>query len=85
VLVVDAGEQALQVRPGEPPVERVAVALNRGSNSVIRRVSASRSVKSAGAMTLRCRMENTISVWFNHDACTGRCTGVAVGYAAAMR
>ena len=30
-------------------------------------------------------MENTISIWFNHDACTGRCTRVAVGHAAAMR
>jgi len=36
-------------------------------------------------MTLRWMMENTISTWFNHEACTGKRTRTAFGQAAAIR
>jgi len=36
-------------------------------------------------MTLRWITENTISIWLSHEACTGRCTKVAVGQASCIR
>ena len=63
----------------------MAVALNRGSKAVNRAARASRSAKSTGRITLRPMMENTISIWFNQEACTGRCTNSAVGQAVCIR
>ena len=79
-------QQVGQVGAGEAPVERpgggvVAVleALAAG------RPGRARSAKSAGLITLRWMTEKTISIWFSHEACTGRCTSVAVGQAALIR
>ena len=65
----------VEVGAGEPPVERggggVVAGLERGRAASAR---ASRSAKSAGLMTLRWMIENTISIWLSQEAWIGRCT-----------
>ena len=63
----------------------VAVVLYRASNAISRCARVSRSAKSAGLMTLRWSTEKTISIWFNHEAWTGRWTRMAVGHAVRIR
>lgn len=41
--------------------------------------------KSTGAMALRCRIEKEISIWFSHEAGTGRWTSLAFGCASSIR
>jgi hypothetical protein len=63
----------------------LAAALYRCWKASSRAASASLPPKSAGLITLRWITENTTSTWFSHEACTGRCTMTAFGYASLIR
>ena len=71
---------ATRSRLGETPIERTGgVRCSGPRNDQRRSARAARSAKSAGLITLRWMTEKTTSIWFSHEAWTGRWTSRAFG------
>ncbi len=85
LVPVDAADQVVEVLAGEGPLERprdLAVVLAEPEQPFGQRVEGGESV---GVRALRCTIEKYSSIWFSHEACTGRWINLAVGHRSCVR